>query len=183
MSFFLKAMYNTYMSKKIDLAEKLHNNEGISFRERIDIVYHLSLPGILAQIAEIVMQYIDAAMVGTLGAAASTSIGLVSSATWMFGGCMSGCVSGFSVQIAQAIGAGDFGRSRKIYKQSLTASLLVSAFSEYLVFFFLLSYHNGWVRNGRYGKMRQHISWASLFSFRQEFCRTSDLRHYNVSAI
>ena len=137
MSFFLKAMYNTYMSKKIDLAEKLHNNEGISFRERIDIVYHLSLPGILAQIAEIVMQYIDAAMVGTLGAAASASIGLVSSATWMFGGCMSGCVSGFSVQIAQAIGAGDFGRSRKIYKQSLTASLLVSAF--FGVLGFLLS--------------------------------------------
>lgn len=114
-------------TKTVDLAEKLHNNEEISFHERIGIVYRLSLPGILAQIAEIIMQYIDAAMVGTLGAAASASIGLVSSATWMFGGVTMGCVAGFSVQIAQAIGAGKFDRSKKIYKQSIVSGIVVSS--------------------------------------------------------
>ena len=162
MSFFLKAMYNTYMSKKIDLAEKLHNNEGISFRERIDIVYHLSLPGILAQIAEIVMQYIDAAMVGTLGADVFPD---------------------FRYRSHRQSAPETLAGREKSISSLLQQACLSPRFSEYLVFFFLLSYHNGWVRNGRYGKMRQHISWASLFSFRQEFCRTSDLRHYNVSAI
>ena len=49
------------MAKTVDLAEKLQKNEDIPFKERMNIVYRLSLPGILAQIAEIIMQYIDAA--------------------------------------------------------------------------------------------------------------------------
>ncbi|MGM9941074.1 MAG: MATE family efflux transporter [Bulleidia sp.] len=114
------------MAKRVDLAEKLQKNEEIPFKERMNIVYRLSLPGILAQIAEIIMQYIDAAMVGVLGAAASASIGLVASATWLFGGIISGAVNGFSVQIAQAIGAGDHERSGKLYKQAVIACLVVA---------------------------------------------------------
>lgn len=114
------------MAKTVDLAEKLQKNEEIPFKERMNIVYRLSLPGILAQIAEIIMQYIDAAMVGVLGAAASASIGLVASATWLFGGIVSGAVNGFSVQIAQAIGAGDHERSGKLYKQAIIACLVVA---------------------------------------------------------
>ena len=114
------------MAKSVDLAGKLQRNEEIPFKERLNIVYRLSLPGILAQIAEIIMQYIDAAMVGVLGAAASASIGLVASATWLFGGFISGAVNGFSVQVAQAIGAGDYERSGKLYKQSIIACLCVA---------------------------------------------------------
>ena len=40
-------------------------------------VWQLSLPAILTQITTIAMQYIDSAMVGALGAAASAAIGLV----------------------------------------------------------------------------------------------------------
>ena len=39
-------------------------------------VLTLSVPAILAQISSMAMQYIDAAMVGSLGARASASIGL-----------------------------------------------------------------------------------------------------------
>ena len=46
-------------------------------------VWRLSLPAILTQITTIVMQYIDSAMVGALGANASASIGLVSTSTWL----------------------------------------------------------------------------------------------------
>ena len=49
-------------------------------------VWKLSLPAILAQITHIVMQYIDSAMVGELGAQASAAIGLVASTTWLFNG-------------------------------------------------------------------------------------------------
>lgn len=114
------------MKKEINLAEKLQSNEEFTFKDKMNIVYRLSLPGILAQIAEIIMEYIDAAMVGMLGAAASASIGLVASATWLFGGIISGAVAGFSVQIAQAIGAGDREKSGKLYKQSIIACLSVA---------------------------------------------------------
>ena len=110
----------------INLAQKLNSSEQMNLAEKVQTVFTLSLPGILAQIGEIIMEYIDAAMVGSLGPAASASIGLVSSSTWLFGGIASGCASGFAVQVAHAIGAPDRERARKIAKQSLMASLIFS---------------------------------------------------------
>ena len=69
-------------------------------------VWRLSLPAILTQITTIVMQYIDSAMVGALGANASASIGLVSTSTWLMNGITSAVSAGFSVQVAHHIGAG-----------------------------------------------------------------------------
>ena len=46
-------------------------------KPQIRQVWTLSLPAILTQITTIVMQYIDSAMVGALGANASAAIGLV----------------------------------------------------------------------------------------------------------
>ena len=66
------------------------------------IVIRLSIPAILAQISSIVMQYIDSAMAGSLGAQASASIGLVSTTTWLTGGLCISLATGFSVQMAQA---------------------------------------------------------------------------------
>ena len=53
----------------------------IRLKPEIKEVWILSLPAILTQITTIVMQYIDSAMVGALGANASAAIGLVSSST------------------------------------------------------------------------------------------------------
>ena len=77
--------------ENLDFSARIRNGEDLCFKDRLSVVYHLSLPGILAQISEIVMQYIDAAMVGVLGAGASASIGLVSSSTWLFGGAIAAC--------------------------------------------------------------------------------------------
>ena len=52
-------------------------------RPQIQQIWRLSLPGILTHITSTVMQYIDSAMVGALGAKASAAIGLVSSTTWL----------------------------------------------------------------------------------------------------
>lgn len=114
------------MSEKKDLAASLRDHEELSLKDRLRIVYDLSLPGILAQISEIIMQYIDAAMVGVLGAEASASIGLVSSSTWLFGGIVSGVAAGFAVQVSHAVGAGRTEDSRTIFKESLMASFLIS---------------------------------------------------------
>ena len=64
----------------------MREQRGWELRGEIGQVWRLSLPAILTQITTIAMQYIDSAMVGTLGANASAAIGLVASTTWLFGG-------------------------------------------------------------------------------------------------
>ncbi len=113
---------------KIDFADEIRNQKNMSLKDKLKLVYQLSLPGILAQISEIIMQYIDAAMVGILGARASASIGLVSSTTWLFGGVIMACAAGFSVQVAHAIGAGKKDFAKVIFKQSILVSLVLSLF-------------------------------------------------------
>lgn len=90
----------------------------LTFNEQVMLILKLALPAILAQISSIVMQYIDASMVGRLGAEGSASIGLVSSTTWLFGGVNMAIVTGFSVQVAHAIGAGDEKHARNVMRQS-----------------------------------------------------------------
>ena len=65
--------------------KKLKQN-WLRLKPEIKEVWILSLPAILTQITTIVMQYIDSAMVGALGANASATIGLVASSTWLFNG-------------------------------------------------------------------------------------------------
>ena len=98
----------------------------ISKKQQIQLVMRLSLPAILAEVSSVVMQYIDAAMVGSMGANASASIGLVSSSTWLIGGlCISAAV-GFSVQVAQLIGAKKQEEARHVLRQGLIVVLLFS---------------------------------------------------------
>ena len=70
-------------SKNFDLYKLLSKNPTLSTAQKLRFVWKLSVPGIIAQISSVAMQYIDAAMVGGLGAAASASIGLVASSTWV----------------------------------------------------------------------------------------------------
>ncbi len=53
------------------------SGEGLSPRRRMGLIVRLSIPSILAQVSSILMQYIDAAMVGSLGASASAAIGFM----------------------------------------------------------------------------------------------------------
>ena len=50
----------------------------LTFRQRLLLTAKLSWPAIMAQLSSIMMQYIDAAMVGRLGADDSAAVGLVS---------------------------------------------------------------------------------------------------------
>ena len=66
-------------------------------------------------------------MVGSLGANAAASIGLVSTTTWLFWGVCAAAATGFSVQVAHRIGAGDFVEAKKILRQAVTATLVFSS--------------------------------------------------------
>lgn len=80
----------------------------------------------MAQLSSILMQYIDAAMVGHLGADDSASVGLVSTSLWLFWGICSAVTMGFSVQVAHSIGAGKFEKARNILRQGISSCLIFS---------------------------------------------------------
>lgn len=108
------------------LIDRIKNGEHMTLGEQIKLTIALSTPAILAQLSSIIMQYIDASMVGSLGAHDSAAIGLVSSSTWLLGGLMSAAAMGFTVQVAHHIGANHSGNARDVMRQSLVACLSFS---------------------------------------------------------
>lgn len=114
------------MSSSENLLKDMISGKSMTASQQIGLTVRLSIPAILAQISSIVMQYIDASMVGRLGANASGAIGLVSSTTWLFGGLCIAVTTGFTVQIAQAVGAGEDKSARNIMKQGLIIAMCIS---------------------------------------------------------
>lgn len=106
--------------------ERLREGRELTLLQQITMILRMSIPAILAQISSIVMQYIDASMVGRLGAEESAAIGLVSSSTWLMGGLCSAAGIGFTVQIAHKIGADKKAEARNIVKIGLITTLIFS---------------------------------------------------------
>ena len=95
-------------------------------QEKLWLIVSLSIPSILAQISATVMFFIDASMVGHLGAKASAAIGVVQTTAWLMGGLGMAASMGFSVQVAHAIGANDMKRARRVMRQSFVCCSLWS---------------------------------------------------------
>ncbi|MGN0266965.1 MAG: MATE family efflux transporter [Lachnospiraceae bacterium] len=110
-----------------------------SAMQKVVLVLSMSLPAILAQLTSIAMQYIDAGMVGSLGAAATGAIGLVSSTTWLMNGMCVGMSSGFSVQVAQLVGAGRKSEAADVLRQALKILFCCS----FLLMVFCISISHG----------------------------------------
>ena len=107
---------------KKDLLKDLREGAQLTRGDQIRLIIQLSLPAILAQLSHIVMQYIDAAMVGRLGSSQSASIGLMASSTWLLSGMCQAAVIGFTVQIAQHIGAREEKKARDVMKLAFMAA-------------------------------------------------------------
>ncbi len=110
------------------LIESIRTGRPMTNGEKLSLIAGLSLPSMLAQISTVMMFFIDASMVGHLGAAASASIGLIESTTWLVGSVMGAASSGFSVQVAHFIGANDFARARDVLRHALVCGLVFSLF-------------------------------------------------------
>lgn len=100
---------------------QIRNGEQMTLRHQIALTAKLSVPAIIAQLSTIMMQYIDAAMVGHLGADASASVGLMNSSLWMFWGVCSTITMGFSVQVAHRLGARDSDGARAVLRQGIVS--------------------------------------------------------------
>ena len=112
---------------KDSLLSMIRDGRPMSLRQQLTLTAQLSIPAILAQLTSIVMQYIDASMVGSLGADDAASIGLVSTSLWLLGGICSAVATGFSVQVAHLIGANKPADARNVLRQSFVASFVFSA--------------------------------------------------------
>ena len=110
------------------LLAKIRESLPLTSREKLNLIVELSIPSMLAQITTVLMFFIDASMVGHLGAAASASIGLVETTTWLMGSVMSAVCVGFSVQAAHFIGANDFFKARQVFRHGLACGILFSLF-------------------------------------------------------
>ena len=108
------------------LIDRIKTGEHMTLKQQLSLTVALSTPAILAQLSSIIMQYIDASMVGSLGAHDSAAIGLVSSSAWLFGGLLSAAAMGFTVQVAHHIGANGASNARSVLRQSLVTCLLFS---------------------------------------------------------
>lgn len=108
------------------LLEYIRQGRKMTRREQLRLITEMSIPSIMAQISSVLMFFIDASMVGHIGANASASIGLVETSTWLFGGLASAASMGFSVQVAHAIGANDMERARRVLRQSIVCALIYS---------------------------------------------------------
>ncbi|KIR02570.1 Na+-driven multidrug efflux pump [Lachnospiraceae bacterium TWA4] len=117
----------------------LREGQTLSTTEQLLCIIKLSIPAIFAQISTVAMEYIDASMVGHLGATSSAAIGLVSSTTWLVGGISTSVATGFTVQVAHRIGAREDARARAVVRHGLLTvlafGLLIAALSSGISFY------------------------------------------------
>lgn len=106
---------------KDDLLQLIRQGKPMTTAQQLRLVLQLSTPAILAQLTTTMMQYIDASMVGSQGANASASIGLIETTTWLMGSVCSCAAAGFYVQVAHLLGANDEKQARSVLRQALVA--------------------------------------------------------------
>ena len=91
------------------------------------IIWALAWPTMLEQMMQTAVQYIDTAMVGSLGTAATAAVGATSTVNWLVGSSISALSIGFLAFIAKACGAGDRAAARKAVSQAVLAVLVVGS--------------------------------------------------------
>ena len=99
----------------------------MSSGQQLSLTFQLSLPAILANASAIIMQFIDAAMVGQLGADDSASVGLMGATNWLFEGLLSAFAAGYAVQVAHLLGAKRNADARQVVRQAIVVCLIFSA--------------------------------------------------------
>lgn len=91
-------------------------------------VLALAWPTMLEQLLHTAVQYIDTAMVGSLGTQATAAVGSTATVAWLVGSSLSAFGVGFLAFISQALGAGEEDRARKAAAQAVLAVLVTGLF-------------------------------------------------------
>ena len=97
---------------------------GTRDRERLRLLWQLGWPAIIEQILGTMVSYVDTAMVGSMGANGTAAVSVNGPALWLSMGAMFGLGVGYSVQMANAVGAGDADQGKRIIQQGFLAALV-----------------------------------------------------------
>ena len=84
-------------------------------------IFALAWPTMLEQLMQTAVQYVDTAMVGTLGTQATAAVGATGTVNWLVSSTISAVGIGFLAYISQAIGAGNREAAKKASAQSILA--------------------------------------------------------------
>ena len=88
-------------------------------KQMIGVILALAWPTMLEQLMQTMVQYIDTAMVGSLGTEAMAAVGATTTVGWLIGGMVSAWGVGFLSFIARACGAGDKQAAAKASAQAV----------------------------------------------------------------
>ena len=101
-----------------------HTHTDKTARSLLPIILALAWPTMLEQLLQTAVQYVDTAMVGSLGTAATAAVGATTTVNWLFGSTVSALGVGFLSYIAQARGAGRDEDARRATGQAVLAVLV-----------------------------------------------------------
>ena len=96
--------------------------------EMAGIILALAWPTMLEQLMQTAVQYIDTAMVGSLGTQATAAVGATTTVNWLVGSTISAVGVGFLSFIARALGAEDKAAAKRASSQAVLAVLVVGIF-------------------------------------------------------
>lgn len=94
----------------------------------------LAWPTMLEEIMHTAVQYIDTAMVGSLGTYATAAVGATTTINWLVHGSIAALSVGFLARISQAHGAGDQEEARRTAAQAVTLTVFVGVILTALIF-------------------------------------------------
>lgn len=96
--------------------------------EAAPTIFSLAWPTMLEQLMQTAVQYIDTAMVGSLGTQATAAVGATSTVNWLVGSTISAVGVGFLAYVSRACGAGDRKRAGKASSQAVLSVLVLGIF-------------------------------------------------------
>ena len=91
------------------------------------VIMSLAWPTMLEQLMQTAVQYIDTAMVSSLGTQATAAVGSTTTVNWLLGSSISALSIGFLAFIAQTLGAGDRELAKRAVAQAVLAVLVVGS--------------------------------------------------------
>ena len=94
----------------------------------VPTILTLAWPTMLEQLMQTAVQYIDTAMVGSLGTDATAAVGSTTTVNWLIGSTVSAVSVGFLAFISQANGAGNREGVKKASSQAVLAVLVCGLF-------------------------------------------------------
>ena len=96
--------------------------------EMLPAIFSLAWPTMLEQLLQTAVQYIDTAMVGSLGTQATAAVGATSTVNWLVSSTISALGIGFLSFVSQACGAGDMKKVGRASAQAVLTVLLCGLF-------------------------------------------------------